>query len=67
MRKSKSSGRPVYPGQAEAENEKRRACYASGRRRPDMEPDFIGGRPCPNYDKFCGVDPSAVLAWLNID
>ena len=65
MRKSKSAVRPVYPGLAEAENEKRRASYAGGRRRLDLEPDFIGG--APNYDKFCGWDPSAVLAWLNID
>jgi len=54
----------LYPGIAAAENEKRRA-ETSAKYTPPEEPDFIGGKP--NYDKFPGKDPVAVLVWLNID
>ena len=32
---------------------------------PEEQPDFIAGKP--NYDKYSGVEPERVLAWLNID
>lgn len=54
----------LYPGTQEAEAEKNKA-YKADNRRHDITPDFIGGKP--NYDKYNGVDPSIVLAWLNID
>jgi len=54
--------RKRYPGIKEAEQEK---IDSARRNHPDEEPDFIGG--APNYDKFPGVPPEQVLAWLNID
>lgn len=55
----------LYPGVDAAEKERTKAAYYSTRRGRDSAPDFIG--TAPNYDKFPGVDPSIVLAWLNID
>ena len=54
----------LYPGTQEAEAEKNRAYIIADKRR-DNTPDFIGSKP--NYDKYKGVDPATVLAWLNID
>lgn len=53
----------LYPGCDAVEKEKNKAKLFPR----DMEdaPDFIGN--APNYDKFRGMDPAAVLVWLNID
>lgn len=56
--------RELYPGTAAAEREKTRAaaraCYTA-----EEAPDFIGGKP--NYEKYRGISPERVLAFLNID
>lgn len=49
----------LYPGIDEVEQQRRK------RPEPEPEPDFIAGSP--NYDKFSGWEPLAVLEWLNID
>lgn len=52
--------RKLYPGTNETSKIK-----ATAKKRPDEQPDFIGG--APNYDKFTGWSPEKVLVWLNID
>lgn len=54
----------LYPGTAEAKNERKRSEKAH-KARQNNEPDFIGN--CPNYDKFPKWDAEKVLVWLNID
>ena len=61
MAKSKK----LYPGTEQAEKEREKA----SRKPIDNQPDYIitAAGICPNYEKYKGVDPSIVLAWLNID
>lgn len=53
----------LYPGTAEAENERIKAQKRNAIK--VEEPDCIGR--APNYQKFAGWDAERVLAWLNID
>jgi len=53
--------RKLYPGEEEAEKQKKIALPSED----DEQPDFIGG--APNYDKFNGWTAEEVLVWLNID
>lgn len=60
---SKRKRKPLYPGTAEAEAERKRKKMEH----VEEEPDFIGS--APNYDKFeaMGWSVEQTLVWLNID
>lgn len=56
--------RKKYPGIYEAEQERVRV-QKEAENRLNNEPDFIG--LAPNYSKFRGWSPEAVMAFLNVD
>lgn len=56
--------RKKYPGIYEAEEERIRV-QKEAENRLDNEPDFIG--LAPNYSKFRGWSPEAVMVFLNVD
>lgn len=58
----------MYPGLAEAEEERRRSSFRPSRHQQDEEPDWTPAG-YPNYEKFekYGWDCEKILVHLNID